>query len=517
MINLLIFCFLTMLVQIPQAQAGEKELYLRRTSLLLRGVPPKAAEIDSVQNLTSSEYKKFLAAKISEYSNSALFYEKMRVRILELLQLRISPRLSPELYSNTSFILERSNQFLSSQTGESVLDRYLIDLLKNNKNWDELITGYKYTFDLSNPNDRAELDFYQNVVNILPYSKSDAAITLNPSGDSERKALAGVITTPRFFERYFSNSSDLNRTRAMSIYRLFLCENNDPQCVACRQKPDLLGKAFEFSDIRPGIEKVNGRLSYKKQNGVVVDIPFKSIGEMAAAITKQSEFASCQVDHFWKWFFGENVHNFKKKNLIDYFNKNNRRPKDLIKKILLDNYDTYREEYAKHLSEAPSFADNFRRSLQNFDFYESLKYQFNLKADFISLCRLERLDLASLGLLDPRTGMRSPEKPNMVYYQLLAKCSAQLTQLDYPVIDVKYSQNIWKLSNQTERKQITSETIKKILGRNLYSNEVINRLADKIFAIVDPLINRADQEKNISFVINSIASYLVLTPEYLYL
>ena len=530
--------------------AGEKEMYLRRVSLLLRGVPPKFEELESLHSLNNIQFKKYLSEKISEYSDSDLFNEKMRIRMLELLRLKITPGLSPQLFVSTSFFLEASREFLSSESGASVLDQYLIDLFKFNKNWNMLLTGQSYTINLSNGSAQTELDYYQDVVDIKSTSNPTKTINIEPVNKPEKQALAGIITTPRFFERYFSTSEDKNRTRAAALFRIFLCDNtqvsqkfieinrqnlihlalniqnteHNPHSKLIKKgetidsKLDLLGHAFDQSILKPNPEKILGRLSYKTKSGNnIVDIAFENMNQMAQAIVKQKQFLSCQTDHFWNWFVGENVKNVKKNELMRFFDMHNRQPKELIKKILLDNFDSYRSELSKQKFIRPTFKNSFNRSLQNFDFYESLKFQFNLGADFIFQCKLAKFELSSLGLVDPQTGLHSSDKPTIVYYQLLSKCSQQLLKLDRPAVNIKYTQNDWIHSSTLARKKIVSEIIKKILGNNLYSDARMIELTDEIFLILEAVLNKENQSNNLTYAINVISSYVVLTPEFLIL
>ena len=533
--------FLFVLYISPQTiRAGAREQYLRRVSILLKGVPPKFEDTEPVQNLNDVQYKKYLEKMISQYFESELFEEKMRIRILELLQLKIAPRLSPELYYTNSFYIEGANAFLSTQANNSVLDQYLIDLVKNDKNWNELLTGNRYSINLLGQSSDAELDFYQDVFE---------------SGASAG-SLAGVITTPRFFERYLSTRSAKNRLLAGAIYKIFLCDdvfvehkiiandrkklikvslNHDPEemqnlfqlkqntnknesrlCMNCHSKLDYLGKAFDQSITRPSLEKIQGSLRYvNPDDGSGVNVHFGSIAQMAQAITKQKRFLTCQVDHFWNWFIGSDVKNIKKVQLARYFDQKNRRPKELIKKILVDHFDFYKLRSSEQQAKEVTFANSYYRSMQNFDFYETLRFQFNLSADFIAQCRLQKIDLSSLGLVGTQTGVRTPLTPTMSYYQILYKCAKQLSQLKNPIVKVKFTQKMWENSSIQERRVLTTEVINKIFGHNLYSEERLQNIGDHIFSVVEKLLLKQGQKNNLTLAVNTIASYVVLTPEFL--
>ncbi len=537
-LGLLLFIFY---ISPQTTRAGAREQYLRRVSILLKGVPPKFEETAAVQDLNETQYKKYLEKMILQYFESDLFNEKMRTRILELLQLKIAPRLSPELYYSKSFYIEGANDFLSTQSNNSVLDQYLIDLIKKDKNWNELLTGNNYNINLLDRSSDVELDFYQDVL-----------------GSEAQRALAGVITTPRFFERYLSTKSSKNRLLAGAIYKIFLCDDvfvehkvidedrknlinvslnheademqsslqlkqyknrsESRSCINCHSKVDHLGKAFDESVTRPSSEKIKGSLRYVSAiDGSNIDVRFGSIAEMALAVTRQKEFLTCQVDHFWNWFVGSDAKNFKKAELARYFEHKNRRPKELIKKILIDQYDLYKKRPLEEQTPEAAFANTYYRSMQNFDFYETLRFQFKLSADFIAQCRLQKTDLSSLGLVGAQTGTRTPLRPTMSYYQILYKCTKLLAQLSNPIVQVKFTQKMWENSTSQERRILTTEVINQIFGPHLFSEERLQNIGDRIFSVVEDLLLKQDQKNNLTRAINTIASYVVLTPEFLYL
>lgn len=556
--------FICFIIVSSAAQAGNQELYLRRISFLLNGVPPDIKDLDAVSSLSEEKYKEFLRTKIDAYLESDLFAKKMRIRVIELLKMKVTPQLDSELFTISDFFQDDAATYISSNTN-SVLDLFLFDLFKNNQSWDKLLTGNTYKINFNKNDGLTDLDFYQDVVDITKIKPVNNEAILKGHSKEEQEALAGVLTTPRFFERYFANKRNENRKRSAAIFSIFLCDHmqeeqifsaqdkkrliekslnilptigihknagktegertqakkrhgSDPVCMSCHYKLDPLGKVFDLSALRPNLQKVSGRLTYNdKENQELVDMPFSNISTMAHLITRQKKYESCQIKHFWDWFVGDDVElSMTKKNiLISYFNKNKRRPKDLIRYLLLENYSLYKNELLLKKAHASTFDNKFSRFIQNFDFYQSLKYQFNLDARFIYECRLQKLDLSSLGLIDPASGARYPPSPNLTYYQLLYKCSSELTRYPRPIVNINYKSSDWATANDKEKKEIILAIIKSILGEHTYSDDKVEKLKEHIFVSIQVVLKQQKMPPNITYVINLAATYIVLSEEYL--
>lgn len=555
-LQLLLFC-----IGVTQvAQAGVREQYLRRVSFLIRGVPPAVEDINSVANLSEDAYKKKLDSKITEYLNSDLYAEKMRLRYLELLRLKISPYYLPVLYQSDNFLqeyIDKMNHILV-QRGSSVLDNYLIDLFKSDESLNLLLTGTQYSFNEVNKTGLNELDFYQDIFNVDKFSQAHLPIKLVAKTQQQKQSLAGIITTPRFFERYFSSSTNLNRRRAAAVFRVFLCNDislgvgnvqsekdhlmaialnkkaesdnsismnspamaktnaNDNKCNRCHYSLDPLGKAFEYSLHRLTQEPIEGRLKYEfADSKVKVNVPFKNLNEMGQVIVKQKEFSYCQAQHMWNWFVGKDIENKKLAYWSSYLDQQSRKPKKYIKKLLIENYDLYKKTYAEKAKDLPSFDDTFKRSLQNFDFYQSLQSQFKLDYNFFNKCKLEKYDLSSLGLVDPKTGQHNPINRSLPYFQIIHKCAKGLMDLPSPVVKVDASPKRWGDLKLPEKKELINKIVVNILGQNLYSAEKNKELVENLYLIVDDHLRADKKITTIDQVINVVASYVVLTPEYL--
>lgn len=364
-------CLWTILFSLT-LHAGENEAYLRRVSLLLTGTPPSNADLQPIAKLSSAEFDKYLSIKIDEYMASSLFAEKMRIRLLELFQLKVSSTSFPGMVTNGNVAV-----------GNSTFDHFVLDLVSQDRSWDELLIGKSYRIDPSNPTALSELDFFQDLFEVESLYQSKSAITLEPKSANQLQGVAGVLTTKRFFDRFFNTKLNENRKRSAAIFRVFLCDKmqpvlllseaeraklfakainaqagpmpitsmtdsarhgTDPQCQSCHYKLDPMGKSFQNATNRPNAGVASGSLTFKKENGVLVDIPYQNIHQLAETIVKQEEYASCQVQHFWDWFVGEDTTILDRQNLINKFSSPSiqRKPKEFIKYILLSQRKTKR-------------------------------------------------------------------------------------------------------------------------------------------------------------------------------
>jgi hypothetical protein len=342
--------------------ADDNQAYLRRASLLIRGVPANFQDLAPVANMNDEQFEKYLDTKMDEYMLSPLFVEKMRIRLLELFQMQVTSLTSPKLFSDSYNV---------NVNAQGAFDNFIQDLVKNNQSWDNLLLGNSYRLDLTQA--KNELDFFQNVLDVDAAYQAEGSMNLQALNNNQQNAVAGVLTTPRFYDRFFNTKLNENRKRAAAIFRIFLCDrmqpvlllstddkeqlinkalnqsaadqgmqalsNNarhgaDPQCKSCHYKLDPLGKAFALSGDHPTAEKISGKLTFKKADGSMVNVSFNNIRGLAEAISKQSEYVSCQTQHFWNWFVGEDTPIENKSALEQKFTSLDKKPKEFIKHIL---------------------------------------------------------------------------------------------------------------------------------------------------------------------------------------
>ncbi len=356
---------------------------LRRASLLLRGQPPSPAEFDQV--LRSQNQRQTINEIIQTYLKSNQFTLRMRTRLQELFRLKQEqifhksklPSPSEESPNNNS----RSNNPNYYYGNTNALDQLFLEMISKNLSWDTLLVSKKYQFKKFNENSSrlSDLEFFRWVFNeeisvVTP--QESGFISLEAKNDKQKSVLAGSITTSRFYSRNQTTKINKNRRRAAAVFRTFLCDdlkpvilpdasedkellklaieghiqNNaqensnseerrhaeDPQCQSCHYKLDPLAKTFRGSSLVLNSDPSPGALVFRRKDGSMVNIAVSGIGQIAEEITKQPEYAQCQVKHFWNWFVGKDVYLSAKrhKELVESFNNVGRRPLDFISVLI---------------------------------------------------------------------------------------------------------------------------------------------------------------------------------------
>ncbi len=531
------------------AKASERESYLRRTSILLRGFPPANSDYQKVSSISESQFKKYLSRKIAEYMNSPEYEEKMRIHILELLQLKVTSKLIPNLFIPEVAAQDKALNYLTPQSGESVLDSFLISMFRENKSWDHLLTGTSYVID-----DRSlmsEMDFYQFFLN----KQIDRISPDNNKYKIKDSRFAGVVTTPRFFERYFSSRKNENRKRAAALFRVFLCDEMKPKtvfnestksrlmdgslninedvnnrksglstakrhgsdisCMGCHYKLDPLGKAFDFSSDQLSPKTVSSYLTYEGQNGKHYKINFSNFNEMAKAITTRTEYRECQVKHIWDWFVGRDIPVTNINSLSRKFDSLGRKPKEFITYVLVEGYRPV-TQVKQTRPQNSSFEPVANRAMQNVEFYLSLKTKFKLDNDFFNQCRLNKNDLTSIGFLDTVTGKVFSRYPILNTYQIYHKCSKNLPSSTARIGSHPVSFADWSLLSREKKIALVKFLVVDILGEGVFNELTTNEVAEKILKSTEDQLNDLREKNNAGDINKLIASSIVLTPEFLF-
>lgn len=188
--------------------------------------------------------------------------------------------------------------------------------------------------------------------------------------------VAGALTTQRFALRYSTTQLNRNRRRAAAVFRIFLCDDMqpvvmpnpaetddlicdalggcekvpppaspvhataaderrhgaDPACMSCHYKLDPMGQAFRGMGAVLSEKAAPGALVFRRADGSLVNVAGRGLGDVAAAIAEQPEYASCQVRHFWNWFVGEDLPltPAREAALVAQFNSVGRRVNDFV-------------------------------------------------------------------------------------------------------------------------------------------------------------------------------------------
>lgn len=363
---------------------------LNRLSRVLRGYAPSESEKNDLRNaIHSGQEKAFLDKKLDDYLRSDEHAYKMSTRLEELFHLQTG---STPIESALETYADRQYSGQNYFYRKNSLNFLFNEIARKNLSWDELLTGKTYRLFYTQKDILMFTDwgFMAGVLPNLPsyngvFDKdaptpliTNTPVIRDVKFNDQDPRIAGAITTNRFFSRYTNTGINKNRRRAAAIFRIFLCdsmsaavsssegmeeqildlmfphgpettENNlrkalvsaeslhgtQPDCMACHYKLDPMGKTLLTSQSALSPKASPGRLTYKKANGMLVDVPVKGIGELGRAITQQEEYKSCQVQHFWKWFMGDRTLSAaKKEELIAKFDQVGRRTNDFIKIII---------------------------------------------------------------------------------------------------------------------------------------------------------------------------------------
>ena len=347
------------------------ERRLRKLSMHIKGVGPDLSEYQELQATPLEQREDFFLEKTRQYLSTTNHQHKMNYRLNELF------RLSYPAFKDTF-------------NDRSSINQLFKEMAKKNLSLNELLVGKKYSMmNVENPS--SDIGFYGTVLpdENRPYSRF-GIFTLPPGpenpDDPERESrqiimdfpqddnrIAGSITTNRFFSRYNNTPLNKNRRRAAAVFRIFLCDDmeaaipqasadfnyvldfvfpqrenfdlseqnitskndehgNRKDCMACHYKLDPMGKVFGGSGRILDPTAYSGSLTFKANDGSLIDQKVTGLGELGEAITQQEDYKACQVKHLWNWFIGEDrpLSKEKEQSLIEQFDINDGRLNDMI-------------------------------------------------------------------------------------------------------------------------------------------------------------------------------------------
>lgn len=318
--------------------------YLRKLSMHIRGMTPTRAEYDDLAKaLTARNSDQFFKDKIAEYLASDQHVDKMTFRLEELFFLRPSGvPFNSDLQNVTNNNPVKPVPLASHYEIYNSMNQLFRDVTTRNLSWDTLLTAHSYQeFPLlaaeANPDLMSDALFFS----ALNSSQAQPTAPVKIGLDDDDARVSGVLTTSRFFNRYVNTALNKNRRRAAAVFRIFLCDDmkavvidekgnqgeildkvfpgvpsgppkplpdrhgTDAACMKCHYKLDPMGLNFQMSGLVLSPFASPGALVYTRADGSSVNIPGRGVGDVGRAIVKQSEYARCQVQHFWDWFVGQ--------------------------------------------------------------------------------------------------------------------------------------------------------------------------------------------------------------------
>jgi hypothetical protein len=346
------------------------ETQLLKLSKSIRGEPASYADRSLLQTaVAQGKTGEFLKQKTQEYLASSQFNLKLKQKVDELV--RLIPQTGPL----------KTEEYAPAGARPSAYDLFVENLIAQNSSWDELLIGKSYRSNTTGSFMNTEKRFYE----ILNGSASgetsfeeafptEKGLVTEYTFAKADPRIAGILTTPRFFDRYVNTALNKNRRRAAAIFRIFMCDTMIPtvpaqdsksqktdydkilpdhsnvtesqirksvagnihgqqaDCMSCHSKLDPMGQTCGFSAATAGVTASPGTLHFTGYDGRSVDVPVSGLAQLAEEIVKQPEYEKCQVSNFWRWYIGKDVPltQNREDELIKVFNKVGRKPKDFV-------------------------------------------------------------------------------------------------------------------------------------------------------------------------------------------
>lgn len=359
-------------------------------------------------DLSEEEFQELYAQLADQYLGSDQFTETLANHVRSLFQMYIKSVSSVDVQTGSAFL--KNNAF----------DNLLHKVISENRPWSELLTTQEYEASFGSDFSDRQTDalFFQTVFfkELQPYFQnyvmlrqeqistyfSETKIPLAPTSEEQAQTLAGLVTTSRFFSRFGTTKINKNRKRAAALFKIFLCDpmkpvilpnsgedtalldkslamelahggdvkqaenieakhGTAPECMTCHYKLDPLAKVFSGSAVVLNPFSRTGHLVYKSTRGEKVNEEFVGFAGLADLLTKQDDYKSCQVEHFWNWIIGEDVplNQATKQEVIEKFVETEGRPRDFIHYLVMRkefySYEPLHEEEIRYSHVQPIF------------------------------------------------------------------------------------------------------------------------------------------------------------------
>ncbi|MBL7542847.1 MAG: hypothetical protein JNL11_03480 [Bdellovibrionaceae bacterium] len=233
----LLITFFSLFLNSHPNESLDLKYKLRKVSLILRGQPPSSDEYEQANEwLKTRKSQEILSSKIDEYLNTIDFVEKYTNKVADLFKINQIPSLQ-------SFSLTDLDQEKKQSIFIPAFHLLVQESLKYNKPWSYLFEGKEYILFYGNTY------AFQNTENSVFYSPLDKAVISSESFDlnffsqdqvenftpffkfkkisfaEDDVRIAGVLTTPSFFNRYVTTGVNKNRKRAAALFKTLLCKS----------------------------------------------------------------------------------------------------------------------------------------------------------------------------------------------------------------------------------------------------------------------------------------------------
>ena len=229
-----------------------KERRLKKLSMHIKGVVPSVKEYMAIGEIPDDKVEEFFLNKTSEYLRDENHVNKMNMRLNQLFRLSV-PRYGGEDYNRTE---NNSLNFLFK------------DIVRDNKSWNQLLTGKQYKMIMSSQDfdSKSDFGFFGAVIPFKDYPQVSGGIinlsdimlkdetvmnsdetydktnvyTRDHEFSSDDSRIAGALTTERFFGRNVNTAVNKNRKRAASVFRIFLCDDMEAAITDSSDRTDYI-------------------------------------------------------------------------------------------------------------------------------------------------------------------------------------------------------------------------------------------------------------------------------------
>lgn len=321
-----LFILMTALVSIS-VSADPRVEWARKASLHLVGAEPEDAVYKAVRAMDPQAFSQFKSDFINVLQGSEAYQRKMITEITEHLGL---PSASPRLFTPNDKL---------------VSVRLMWPIVKDEAPWPSLFNSRSIQVDA---NSLHEIMFYKRIFKselkeMMTNGDSSKPLVLTAKTEAQKNAMAGFITTPDFFSRYFATETNLNFKRAAALYRLIMCNDmkpvilsdaamergilelsmadlqgkldqtvqphtleerhaSEPGCRTCHNHLDGPAKLFSTSPKSPTGDSLRSSLFYGGENREVL-----GLGQWVDQALATETSKRCQVRFFWDLVVGRNV------------------------------------------------------------------------------------------------------------------------------------------------------------------------------------------------------------------
>lgn len=357
--------------------------YLLKISERLTGTWPKRSEYADLEKQMKALGCREIAC-MGDYFKTYIEKKMDTPAFYSEASLKVHERFSLQTPANVSFPVAGSSATQDNFGIESLL---VFRVLKENLPIDDLFTSqiqWKVAVSESTSGRFADLLGFQvenaNEPRTRDFTDPHPALTgikIIETNFEGHPNVAGMFSSQKFLTRYWNSPINGNRKRAAAVFKIMLCDpmnpalerltakareqalaqgvpestvtnrtieeihrnrhGNQKDCAQCHNRLDPLARTMRPLEL--GISKFasKGRLRFYDAVNQPVDFPAHGFHDLVTQITKQQKYNDCQMNWLFNWIVGKdvNIHPARFSELLEKFEKDNRRLKETIVSLLL--------------------------------------------------------------------------------------------------------------------------------------------------------------------------------------